>query len=361
MSELHTPSPTESSSLESIEATPAVVLDLPVEEVAAAVESNEASVFNVETLMPRLLDIKDWHFNTRKPQESAIFPGPKRLSSFDTEFVEFAKHLASEIQAAAPHDRSTYVVCVAGIRFRCQELDSGHFAVRTLKDKPIPSQELGFPKAYLDLLISSQLRNTGGIILICGATGSGKTTTASSALDAYLTTYGGYAMTLEDPPEYQLAGWHGENGYCDQIQIRRGNYREEMINALRGFPSEDRSILFMGEIRESIAASELLRIGVDGHLVMATMHADGPISAITRLLSIAKEEIGEVEARQLLSSSLKLVLHQRRDNQVPQLTSLRFDRPVDQPLRATISKVDGAIASLNNAISTQNIELSSAA
>lgn len=311
-------------------------------------------IFDAATL-EQVREVRDWHFNPSNLDDSAIFPGPRRLSTC-VPLREFAKALFEDLRTLAPENKTTYVVSFEGIRFRAQELSTGVFAVRTLRDKPMKMDELGFSPEYVQLLMSPEFKTSGGLILVCGPTGSGKTTTASSVFSSRLTEYGGYGMTQEDPPEFQLGGWHGDKGYCDQVQIPNGNFHQAMINALRGFPSEDRSMLLFGEILEPIAASELLRIGVDGHLVLTTIHSDGVITGINRLLSLAKEKVGEVEARQLLAASLKLVVHQRRDNVVPQLTTLQCGRTVDNPIRSAISNGTN-LSSLQQNIQQQKIQL----
>jgi general secretion pathway protein E len=134
-----------------------------------------------------------------------------------------------------------------------------------------------------------------GIVLVTGPTGSGKTTTLYAAmgrLDATTTN----VMTVEDPIEYDLEG-------VGQTQV---NPRIEMTfaKALRSILRQDPDVIMIGEIRDLETAQIAVQASLTGHLVLATLHTNDAVSAITRLIDMGVEPF-------LLSSSLLGVCAQR--------------------------------------------------
>jgi len=134
-----------------------------------------------------------------------------------------------------------------------------------------------------------------GIVLVTGPTGSGKTTTLYAAmgrLDSTTTN----VMTVEDPIEYDLEG-------VGQTQV---NARIDMTfaKALRSILRQDPDVIMIGEIRDLETAQIAVQASLTGHLVLATLHTNDAVSAITRLIDMGVEPF-------LLSSSLLGVCAQR--------------------------------------------------
>ena len=154
--------------------------------------------------------------------------------------------------------------------------------------------ELGFDAKVLDRF-KSLLRKPYGLILVCGPTGSGKTTTLYSAI-TLLNSSEKNIVTIEDPVEYQL-----ENINQNQVKESIGlTFAKVLKHTLR----QDPDIILVGEIRDRETAETAIQASLTGHLVLSTLHTnDGP-SAITRLL-----EMGI--APYLISSSLLASLGQR--------------------------------------------------
>lgn len=153
---------------------------------------------------------------------------------------------------------------------------------------------LGF---YGDTLSSFQklLAEPNGIILVTGPTGSGKTTTLYTALRG-LNDAERKLFTVEDPIEYQLTG-------VNQIQVNP-RIGLTFASALRSMLRQDPDIIMVGEIRDLETAEIAIRASLTGHLVLSTVHTNGAVPTITRLLDMGVEDY-------LLASSLKGVLAQR--------------------------------------------------
>ncbi|MDO5104042.1 MAG: type II secretion system ATPase GspE [Lautropia sp.] len=139
------------------------------------------------------------------------------------------------------------------------------------------------------------IKQPHGIVLVTGPTGSGKTTTlyaALSRLDAKTTNI----LTVEDPIEYDLDG-------VSQTQV---NARIDMTfaKALRSILRQDPDVVMIGEIRDVETAQIAVQASLTGHLVLATLHTNDSISAVTRLMDMGIEPF-------LLSSSLIGIMAQR--------------------------------------------------
>lgn len=134
-----------------------------------------------------------------------------------------------------------------------------------------------------------------GLVLVCGPTGSGKTTTIYSMLNE-LKGRGQNIMTIEDPIEMDL-----EQIVQTQVDDASGF---SFANGLKALMRNDPDIIMIGEIRDPETAQTAVRAAMTGHLVISTVHANNPVGAIKRLINL------DVEAG-LLSDCLLGVFNQR--------------------------------------------------
>lgn len=153
---------------------------------------------------------------------------------------------------------------------------------------------LGFDPEILERL-KSLLRKPYGLILACGPTGSGKTTTLYSAV-TLLNTMEKNIVTIEDPVEYELE-------IINQNEVKDGiglTFAKILKHTLR----QDPDIILVGEIRDKETAEIAIQASLTGHMVLSTLHTNDTVSAITRLLEMGVESY-------LISSSLLATLAQR--------------------------------------------------
>ena len=139
------------------------------------------------------------------------------------------------------------------------------------------------------------LRYSGGIILVTGPTGSGKTTTLYASLQK-LNTIDRKLMTAEDPVEYQIPG-------INQTPIN-AEIGLTFANVLRAFLRQSPDVILVGEIRDKETADIALRAALTGHLVFSTLHTNDAPSAITRLIDMGMPPF-------LIASSVQGVQAQR--------------------------------------------------
>jgi type IV pilus assembly protein PilB len=134
-----------------------------------------------------------------------------------------------------------------------------------------------------------------GLVLICGPTGSGKTSTLYAVLDE-ISSIERNIITIEDPVEYNLPG-------INQVQTNE-KAGLTFANTLRAILRQNPDVIMVGEIRDSETAAIAVRSAMTGHLVLSTIHTNDAAGAVTRLLDMGVEGF-------LLSSSLLGVLAQR--------------------------------------------------
>ena len=173
----------------------------------------------------------------------------------------------------------------------------GERVVMRLLDKAttvLQLEELGLAGMKLEL-VQKLIKQSHGILLVTGPTGSGKTTTLYAALSV-INTVDKNIITIEDPIEYQLHG-------IGQIQV---NPKIELTFAsgLRSILRQDPDVIMVGEIRDLETAEIAIQAALTGHLVFSTLHTNDSFGAMTRLLDMGIEPF-------LVSSSVIAVMAQR--------------------------------------------------
>ncbi|EMW3203332.1 Flp pilus assembly complex ATPase component TadA [Escherichia coli] len=232
-------------------------------------------------------------------------------------------------------------------------LGTGYF-LRRLK-LPVPAIDtLGFSDSILSTLKS--LGKARGLILVAGATGSGKSTTIYSLLTNYLSVYGDVVLSVEDPPELPVQGGYNERGIWYQVDANTvGGYEQAMISAMRYNPR----YIFLGEIRSSVSAREAIRAAVNGHLVVTTIHGNSLQGAIFALQQIALGSNSDIDlVRSILGDGLLAVVHQELLFTNVGTRKLQAELLYVGGVPGIVSKIrSGKLELLNNDIETQSILL----
>lgn len=193
------------------------------------------------------------------------------------------------------------------------------------KSGGIPTlQDLGLGGVALKSLELS-ITKPHGIILVCGPTGSGKTTTLYAVL-ARLNTPKVNIMSLEDPVEYQIQG-------VNQVQINPA-VGLTFASGLRAFLRQDPNIILVGEIRDKETTDLALQAALTGHLVFSTLHTSNASGALPRLLDLGAESF-------LLASSITAIVGQRIARRICQ--SCKEAYPPQQEVLQQIKTVLGSL------------------
>ena len=153
---------------------------------------------------------------------------------------------------------------------------------------------LGFNENSLEKL-NKIIKNPNGIILVTGATGTGKSTTVYAILDR-LNTRERNIITVEDPVEMKIDG-------INQVQAQ-SEIGLTFATALRSILRQDPDTIMIGEIRDDETARIAIRAAITGHLVLSTIHTNNSLNTIERLLDMDVE-------RYLLGSALVGIVSQR--------------------------------------------------
>lgn len=182
------------------------------------------------------------------------------------------------------------------------------FMLRRLDEKIHTLSELKFPDIYIPNLTAPRMQ---GLILVAGSMNDGKSTTIAAIIHELLTLHGGVAVTIEDPIETPLEGRHG-HGVCYQTEIEMGG---TFAPAVRSVMRSAADIIMIGEIRDDDTAIETLAAGVNGHTVIASIHAENIPKTVVRMKALVARRYPDTSADALLSSGLYAIVHQRLNRQ----------------------------------------------
>ena len=184
---------------------------------------------------------------------------------------------------SAMRQRGSYAVVIRFVSQQVPEFDS-----------------LGLPQVLRDMVMEKR-----GLILLVGATGSGKTTTLASMIDSRNELLTGHILTLEDPVEYQFKN---KKSIVNQREI--GGDTQSLQVALKNALRQAPDVILIGEIRDRETMSAALAYAQSGHLCLATLHGNNSYHALNRILSFYPVEVRPTMLGDL-ASALKAVVSQR--------------------------------------------------
>jgi len=171
--------------------------------------------------------------------------------------------------------------------------------LRTIPSEILSLDDLGAPQIFKDII-----NQPTGIILVTGATGSGKSTTLAAMVDHINRTKREHILTIEDPIEFVH-----ENKLCvlNQREVHRDTH--SFNNALRSALREDPDIILVGELRDLETIRLAISAAETGHLVFGTLHTNSAPKTIDRLIDVFPAAEKSM-IRSMLSESLRAVISQ---------------------------------------------------
>lgn len=181
---------------------------------------------------------------------------------------------------------------IAGIRCRINVLHTSRgvgFAIRLLSSFHATIESLNL---HSDL--RQFLRQHNGLILVCGPTGSGKSSTMAALIEEINATEARHIVTVENPIEYSF---RPKRSYIRQREVGRDtpSFEQALLDALR----EDPDVLMVGEMRDPETMRLTLNASETGHLVLATIHSSSCVEALQRLVGAFPADIQNSVAAQL--------------------------------------------------------------
>lgn len=273
--------------------------------------------------------ITDWYIPVKNPMEGYIYLGKENqdIKKSGTEIKIMAQRL-EDLCNENLHKGEDFKISYKEskedkyeFRYRVHFIkgaENDMFALRYIPREIIPAENLKLP-LLVNSVLKSKALSRGGLIIVSGETGQGKTTTCSSMIQYRLKEFGNFALTIEDPPEYFMDGKYGDkNGRCIQTEVFSGGFAAALKGAMRSYPAQSGSILYVGETRDSETASEIIKAVTNGHIVFTTIHGMDILSTITRFVAMCSgQNLSEDEVRQTIAMSLRLVVHQRLERFTP--------------------------------------------
>jgi twitching motility protein PilT len=263
-----------------------------LESLIESAAANGASDLHLEAGMPAALRVR----GTLRVAGEPISPKP---------LLDMARTLIGESQWPVFLERRSYDLSktVRGVRCRINVLQTSRgvgLAIRLLS-----SFQATVEKLNLHPDLKKLVKNTHGLILICGPTGSGKSSTLAALIQEINLTDTRHIVTVESPIEYTF---RPRRAFIRQREVGRDtpSFEQALLDALR----EDPDVLMVGEMRDPETMRLTLSASETGHLVLATVHSSTCTEALQRVASAFPAEIQSAVCAQL-SDSLVAVISQR--------------------------------------------------
>ena len=198
--------------------------------------------------------------------------------------------------------------------------------LRHVKSKIMTLEELSLPPVIRK--ISEAKR---GIIIVCGTTGSGKSTTLAGMLDHVNKTFPRHIITIEDPIEYEF-----KDNMCmfeqREVGLDTCSFQSALVHALR----QDPDIIMVGEMRDKESFESALQAADTGHMVLSTLHATNASQAVNRILDFfpkaEQDSIREALALNLQATIAQRLLPKAMGKGVVPVNEIMINTPIVQKL-----------------------------
>ena len=279
----------------------------------------------LNTLLDHHKDVSDIILTVDRPlqvevsgflQAVPINPHIERLTPYQTEmmaliFMGGSKRLTEDLLRSGSCDSSYSLGDRARFRINIFQ-QRGHYSIVLRKlNAVIPT----IPELHLPEVILQAATEKTGLVLVTGATGSGKSTTLASIIDEINTVQPIHIVTLEDPIEF---GYAQKQATINQREL--GQDFDSFANGLRAALRQAPKVILVGEMRDRATIEIALSAAETGHLVFSTLHTIDAGLTINRILGMFETEEQE-QVRTRLADTLRWVISQRL---VPKIGGGRF-------------------------------------
>lgn len=252
--------------------------------------------------------VSDFHLHAGQPLACRVHGGIAAFADMPVSQQDLESLLEQELdnEQYAHFDKLgdiDFALVSNGIRFRASALKtiSGWALVLRVIVTEIPNIDaLGLPPA-----VHQVLEMASGLVLVTGATGSGKSTSLAAMIDKINRTRAEHIITIEDPIEFVHKPI---KSVFSQREVGRDT--ASFASALKGALRQDPDIILMGEMRDYETVSMGMTAAETGHLVFGTLHTNGAAETVNRIIDVFPAE-EQAKARSQLSQSLRLVMTQQ--------------------------------------------------
>jgi len=225
--------------------------------------------------------------------------------------------------------------------------------IRYLSNRILTCEELGLPE-----VLNTVVMHKRGIVLMVGATGSGKSTTLAAMIDHRNKNSSGHILTIEDPVEYL----HPHQGCVvnqREVGIDTLSYAAALKSALREAPD----VILIGEIRNRETMEAAIELSGTGHLAISTLHANNAHQALQRIINMFPQDLHKtlfldlsLNMRAIISQRLVRTVESKRAAAIeilintPHIADLIRDGHVEEVQEAMASSEEGGMITFDNAL-----------
>jgi twitching motility protein PilT len=226
------------------------------------------------------------------------------LSAADLEAIVFQLGSQEEVDKLITDREGSFQFHAAGVGYLrvsgYHKQNAMAVAIRLIPEEPIPFDQLNIPDVVRKVCDAHR-----GLFLVCGVTGSGKSTTLAAMVDFINSSRHAHVITIEDPIEYV---YRDKKSIISQRCVGRDTW--SFANALRGALREDPDVILVGEMRDTETIRSAISAAETGHLVFSTLHTMTAVDTVNRVISYFPSNERDL-IRQELAYSLRGVVCQR--------------------------------------------------
>ena len=201
-------------------------------------------------------------------------------------------------------------------------------STRIIEEEPFTLEELNINKKIYEIITKKQ-----GLILVSGKSGSGKSSTLAGIIEKFNREENLNILTIEDPIEYIFKG---KKSIIRQREVRKDT--KSFIDGLKSALRQDIDIIMVGELRDMESIEIALTASETGHLVLATLHTNGAVDTIDRIISIFPENKKNLIQRQLASNLIGIIYQEliegNDNNRVPLCEMLYINKGIQNLIKS---------------------------